>query len=79
MISEPVVVTNPDILGETYVPADIPAREPQIQELRLCLAPALKKKKPIHAWLFGQPGTGKTLTAKFILRKIEREAYVSGV
>jgi len=61
MISEPTVVTNPDILGETYVPADIPAREPQIQELRLCLAPALKKKKPIHAWLFGQPGSGKTL------------------
>ncbi|MHA1267952.1 MAG: Cdc6/Cdc18 family protein [Candidatus Helarchaeota archaeon] len=78
MISEPTIVTNPDILGETYVPADIPAREPQIQELRLCLAPALKKKKPMHAWLFGQPGTGKTLTAKFILRKLEREAYVSG-
>lgn len=28
---------------------------------------------------FGRPGTGKTLTAKFILRKIEREAYISSV
>jgi len=79
MIEEPAVVTNPDILGETYVPPDIPAREPQIQELSHCLSPALRKKKPIHAWIFGKPGTGKTLIAKFILRKIEREAYVDGV
>ena len=79
MIREANVVTNPDILGETYVPPDIPAREPQIQELSLCLSPALRKKKPIHAWIFGKPGTGKTLIAKFILRKIEREAYVDGV
>jgi cell division control protein 6 len=79
MIEEATVVTNPDILNETYVPPDIPAREPQIQELAACLAPALKKKKPPHAWVFGRPGTGKTLTAKFILRKIEREAYVAGV
>lgn len=79
MIEEPTIVTNPDILGETYIPANIPARDPQIQELTFCLAPALKKKKPIHAWVFGKPGTGKTLIAKLILRKIEREAYVNGV
>jgi orc1/cdc6 family replication initiation protein len=79
MIEEASVVTNPDILNETFVPPDIPAREPQIQELAFCLSPALKKKKPMHAWVFGRPGTGKTLTAKFILRKIEREAYVNGV
>ena len=79
MIDEAVVVTNPDLLNEAYVPPDIPAREPQIQELAACLSPALKKKKPLHAWVFGRPGTGKTLTAKFILRRIEREAYVAGV
>jgi len=78
MIEEQTIVTNPDILSENYVPANIPARETQIQELTFCLSPALKKKKPMHAWLHGKPGAGKTLIAKFILRKIEREAYVEG-
>jgi len=79
MIEEAPVVTNPDILGEMYIPPDIPGREAQINELVACLKPAMKNKKPIHAWLFGMPGTGKTLIAKYVLRKIEREAYVSGV
>ena len=50
MIEEQTIVTNPDILSEYYVPANIPAREPQIQEPTFCLSPALKKKKLIHAW-----------------------------
>lgn len=79
MIEEPTIVTNPDLLSETYIPPNIPAREPQISELTFCLSPALKKKKPMHAWLHGKPGTGKILIAKFILRKIEREGYVNGV
>lgn len=79
MIEEPTIVTNPDLLDEYYIPPDIPAREPQIKELTDCLAPALKKKKPVHAWLHGKPGTGKTLIAKFILRKIEKEGYVKGI
>ena len=79
MIREANVVVNPDILNETYVPPLIPGREPQIQELTHCLSPALRKKKPLHSWVFGKPGTGKTLISKFMLRKIEREAYVKGV
>ncbi len=76
---EPSIITNPDLLDETYIPANIPVRESHIKELTHCLRPALKKKKPMHAWLHGRPGTGKTLTAKFILRKIKAEEYVDGV
>lgn len=79
MTEEPSIVTNPDLLDETYIPANIPVRESYISELTCCLRPALKKKKPMHAWLHGRPGTGKTLTSKFILRKIKAEAYVDGV
>lgn len=79
MIEEFSIITNPDLLDENYVPADIPVREPHIEELTHCLRPALRSKKPMHAWLHGRPGTGKTLTAKFILRKIKEEAYVDGV
>jgi len=79
MIEESSIITNPDLLCETYIPVDIPAREPHINELTCCLRPAIEKKKPMHAWLFGKPGTGKTLMAKYILRKIKKEAYVNGV
>ena len=79
MTEEPSIITNPDLLDETYIPARIPVRQSHIEELTHCLRPALKKKKPMHAWLHGKPGTGKTLTSKFILRKIKAEAYVEGV
>lgn len=73
MVEDLVIFTNLDLLNETYIPPDIPAREQQIKELIDCLAPALKKKKPVHVWLHSKPGTGKTLIAKFNLRKIDRE------
>jgi len=79
MIKELSIVKNPDLLDETYIPANVPVRESHIRELANCLMPALKNKKPVHAWLHGRPGTGKTLTSKFILRKINNEAYVNGV
>lgn len=79
MIEEHSIVRNPNLLEETYVPPHIPAREPHITELTCCLKPAMKKRKPTHAWLYGPPGTGKTLIAKYILAKIEKEAGVSGV
>ena len=79
MLDEAPLVTNPDLLDETYLPANIPAREPQIEELAFCLSPATDGKKPMHAWLFGRPGAGKTMAARFVLRKIDREAGVLGL
>jgi orc1/cdc6 family replication initiation protein len=73
------VVTKPELLHENHFPADIKAREPQINELSDCLRPAIKKMKPMHAWIYGKPGTGKTLVARHVLRKLEKEACVNGV
>ncbi|MGD2091858.1 MAG: AAA family ATPase [Candidatus Aminicenantes bacterium] len=73
------VVTKPDPLYENYNPTKITGREVQVKELSYCLEPAIKKMKPVHAWLYGESGTGKTLVVKYILRKLQREAYVDGV
>lgn len=79
MTEELSILANPDILNEHYIPPNIPGREAQITELTDCLSPAFKRKKPIHSWLFGKPGVGKTLIATYILEKIEREGNVKGV
>jgi len=72
-------VTNPNLLNDTYMLNNIPVREQQVRELTFCLYPALRKKKPINAWIYGRPGSGKTLTAKFILRKFKHDSNVDGV
>ncbi len=72
------IVVNPDILSEDFIPDHIFARDVQIRELRLCLSPILKRRKPTHAWLYGKSGTGKTTIAKHVLGKIQSEAQVKG-
>jgi cell division control protein 6 len=73
------IIISPEILNETYILVNIPARETHAEELLHCLRPAFERKKPMHAWLFGEPGTGKTLLVKHILRKMSKEAQVGGV
>lgn len=72
-------MTNPGILGDGYSPKDIASRDFQTGELLSCLRPAYRKDKPVHAWLYGAPGTGKTLVAKHALERIEKEANVKGI
>jgi cell division control protein 6 len=79
MVEHLRVATKPDLLYENYHPASIIGRELQIREISLCLEPALQKVKPLHAWLYGESGTGKTLVARHILKKLQGEAYIDGI
>ncbi|MBM3157438.1 MAG: AAA family ATPase [Chloroflexi bacterium] len=76
------IVTDREALSESYVPTIILARDSQIRELTTCLSPALEHKKPIHAWLYGPPGSGKTCVARYVLSQINqhhtlRHAYIN--
>ena len=66
------IIINEDILDETYIPADIPSRSKQINDIAFCISPAVRNKKPHHLWIHGKPGVGKTSTVKYILRELER-------
>lgn len=80
MTSNPVpdLIRNHDVLAEDYIPVDVPGREPQIAELKFCIKPGLKRQRPLHAWLYGGTGVGKTSVARFVLSRLQEETGVSG-
>lgn len=73
------ILHNPDALGEDYLPYAILGRDEEIERIRFCLLPALKREKPIHAWIFGTPGCGKTATVKYLLKALEKETSVGSI
>ena len=74
--SETSLIHNSDALTDDYLPSDIVARNAQIAELRACLAPAADGRKPLHVWLHGRPGTGKTTVARFVASQLETNTRV---
>jgi len=72
------VLANPSILDEEYLPDSVLRREQRIAEIEVCLSPTLRKQRPLHVWLYGTPGTGKTTAARYVLKKIHRESGVQG-
>lgn len=73
------ILVNVDVLDEDYIPEVIHARETQIRELKFCLDPLFHRRKPIHSWLYGKPGTGKTVTALYVISQLEAASKVQGV
>jgi len=73
------IVVNPDLLDEHSIPLRMSGRESPITQLQFCLSPALKGQRPLHSWVYGNPGTGKTATTKFMLKKLEHESGIRGV
>jgi len=53
-----------------YLPEELPGREREVRELVYCLQPASENRQPFHALLIGPPGTGKTSSAKFVLKHL---------
>ena len=53
-----------------FLPDELPGREREIRELVFCLQPAAERRQPEHALLVGPPGTGKTSTARLVLKSL---------
>jgi len=67
------IILEHDILRGSYIPTRLYGRESQAEQILCCLSPATRKQKPIHTWLYGEPGTGKTATAISVLRLLEEK------
>ena len=73
------IIVDHDILRESYIPTRLNAREIQSEQILCCLSPVRRRHKPIHTWLYGKPGTGKTSTAIHVLRHLEEKNSVKSI
>lgn len=73
------IIVEHDVLRETYVPDQLRARQTQTEQILCCLSPVFKRRKPIHTWLYGKAGTGKTTTAIYALRRLKEKAHVKSL
>ncbi|MBI2651109.1 AAA family ATPase [Candidatus Woesearchaeota archaeon] len=55
-----------NVLLSSYMPETVKHREKEINKIANILAPALKHQKPSNLFVYGNTGTGKTLTTKHI-------------
>ncbi len=58
-------------LYSEFLPEKLPHREKEIDGLAFCFKPLLSGKKPLNAVVVGTPGTGKTVSSKFVLSQLE--------
>jgi len=68
---EHLILKDERFLYPDFVPEKLPFRDKEVSELVFCLKPASEGKKPTNAFVFGKPGTGKTVTARFVLQELE--------
>jgi len=72
------IFANREALTISFAPETIPHREKQINDLGRILAPALKGGKPSNIFLYGRPGTGKTLISRFVGSELEKITSLNG-
>lgn len=62
--------TDKKVLQSAYIPATIPHRETQINQIAEVMAPALRLERPSNLFIYGKTGTGKTLSVRYTTEQI---------
>ena len=60
-------------LDFSYQPKIIPYREAEQRKIAFCIKPLFENKSGKNAFIYGQPGVGKTVALKKILEELEGE------
>jgi len=65
------VFQNKDIISPHYIPAELPFREKQIDEITQGLSAVINNSKPNNLFVYGKTGSGKTSTVKHVLEQLD--------
>ncbi len=68
------IFTKKKVLQAGYSPSEILHREAEVKQIANILVPVLKGEKASNVFVYGKTGTGKTLTAKFVLDELNSTA-----
>ncbi len=68
------IFANRVFLQTSYTPENIPHRDKQIETVASILAPALRGERPSNLFIYGQTGTGKTLSLQYIRSELLKRA-----
>ncbi len=79
VIGDRGIFANKAVFRSTYVPERLPHRDEQIQGLTGMLSAALNGEKTQNIFIYGEIGTGKTTTVKYVSNKLEDRARITGI
>tara|TARA_B100002003_G_scaffold804_1_gene724 strand:- start:1628 stop:2824 length:1197 start_codon:yes stop_codon:yes gene_type:complete len=68
------IIKDPTVLNNDYIPNKLPFREKQIVSIGQSLALILKGNKCSNLLLYGKTGTGKTVVARYVTKKLLERA-----
>jgi cell division control protein 6 len=68
------IFKNKSLLQSNYTPETIPHRDKQIQLIASILAPCLRLERPSNLFIYGQTGTGKTLSVQYVRDELLKKA-----
>lgn len=60
-------------LDYDYIPKLIPYREKEQRHVATCIKPLFSKRNGRNAFIFGEPGVGKTVACRHLLKELEEE------
>jgi len=72
--SDGKIFADKEVLRSTYIPENLPHRKEQIASLTDILSRTLKEMAPSNILIYGNTGTGKTTTVKYVCKQLEELA-----
>lgn len=73
------IFANREVLHPDYIPETLPHREREIAKLAEILVVSAKGERPSNVFLYGLTGTGKTVVARYVVKKLVEKSTQLGV